>query len=208
MSASSITKKKIFFSFSLKKINLFKILFILFTFGFLCGTILICTNNAETLKQLNILMQKFLKNRTEQSIFITFFSSFFSSIVSIAALFFLGFFPLGQPISFFIPIFHGLGLGLSTAYLYSFNGLKGVIFSILIIAPSEIIFTLILLLGSKFSIKFSNMNFKNLFPEKFKQKNKGTVKIYIKRFISLLCLSLIAAIVDGLTTFSFARFLK
>ncbi len=208
LKTSVLNGKKLFLSFSFKKIDLFKILFFLFTFSFLFGTILICVNHTETLNQLNFLMQKFIKNRTEQSIFITFFSSFFSSAISIIVLFFLGFFPLGQPVGFFIPVFHGLGLGLSTAYLYSFRGLKGVFFSILIIAPSEIIYTLILLLAAKFSIKFSNMNFKNLFPEKFKQKNKETLKLYVKRFTYLLCLELMGALTDCTTTFLFARFLK
>lgn len=208
LKTSAINGKKIFLSFSFKKINLFKTLFFLFTFSFLFGTILICVNHTETLNQLNFLIQKFLKNRVEQSVFITFFSSFSSSAISIILLFFLGFFPLAQPVSFFVPVFHGLGLGLSTAYLYSFRGLKGIFFSILILAPSEIIYTLILLLAAKFSIQFSNMNFKNLFPEKFKQKSKGTVKIYVKRFSYLLCLELMGALTDCITTFLFARFLK
>ena len=56
LKSSAITGKKFFVSFSLKKIDLFKILFLLFTFSFLFGTILICVNYTDTINQLNFLM--------------------------------------------------------------------------------------------------------------------------------------------------------
>ncbi len=208
MRTSIEKQKKFFVSLSFKNLDLFKILFAIFTFGFILGVILIGINQQESLSQLKLLMEKFIRNRTQDSILVTFFSSFFGFSIPILVLFLIGFFPLGQPVAFFIPMFHGLGLGLSSAYLYSLKGFQGIKFCIFIIAPCEIIYVLLLLIASKFSIRFSNRNFKNLIPEKYSQNKKGLLKRYLMRFITIFSFIVFVALVDCLTTFVFYRFFK
>lgn len=199
-------KQGTFFSIFLKKIKLTKVLFVLFLVGMVYGAMLVSLNQEEALKQLGSLMQKFIDKRAEQSIVITFFSSFISSMFLIIVLFILGFFSIGQPCSFFIPLFHGLGLGLSSAYLYSCRGIQGIFFCLVLIAPSAIISTFTLLLGAKESIRFSNKNFKTLFPKKYDQDMQGALKIYVTKFLVLSLFQLISAFVDMIFTFLFARF--
>ncbi len=201
-------KKKAFFSVYLKNINLIKILFVIFIVGMIYGAMLIGLNRDEAVNQLGSMMQKFIDKRIEQSIFITFASSFFSSMVLIVILFFTGFISIGQPIAFFIPMFQGMGIGLSTAYLYSSKGINGIIFCLVLIAPTTIISTLTLLLGSKESIRFSNKILKTLFPQKFDQNMQGELKLYLKRFSALTIFQLISAFTDTICTFLFARFLS
>lgn len=200
-------KKKAFFSLYLKNVNLIRILFIILMIGMIYGAMLIGLNRDEAVNQLGSIMQKFINKRIEQSIFITFASSFFSSMILIAILFFIGFFSIGQPIAFFIPMFQGLGIGLSTAYLYSSKGISGIIFCLILIAPTTIISTLTLLLGCKESIRFSNKNLRTLFPQKFDQNMQGELKLYLKRFSALTMFQLISAVIDTICTFLFARFL-
>lgn len=199
-------KKKFFVSFSFKNLNLFKILFLVFTFSFVFGVILIGINQQESLIQLKGLMERFIKNRTQDSVLVTFFSSFVGFLSLIFVLFLVGFFPLGQPISFFILIFHGLGLGLCSAYLYSLKGIQGVIFCIFIVAPCEVLYVLLLLISANFSIRFSNNNFKNLFPEKYPQNRKFCLKKYLVRFMTIFSFIFVVALVDCLTTFIFYSF--
>ena len=200
-------KQKAFFSIYLKQINLMKVLFVLFVLGMIYGAALIGLNQDEALSQLGGVMQRFINKRAEQSIIITLISSFSSSMVLIIVLFLTGFFSIGQPVAFFIPIFQGLGVGLSTAYLYSSKGVGGVLFCLLLIAPSAFISTFALLLGSRESIRFSNKNLKTLFPRKFNQNMQGELQLYLKRFAALTFFQTISAIVDSVCTFLFARFL-
>ena len=206
---SNVKRRGFFFSVSFKELNLFKILFNFFTFGFIFGVLLLFLNKQESLNQIGLLMQKFIKSRANQNILTIFFSSFFSFFISVLALFLAGFFPLGQPVGFFMPVFYGLGLGLSTAYLYSCNGLRGFFFSVLIIAPCELLYTFILLLGSKFSIRFSNSKFKRILGKRKKnrEEKKADLKTYVLRFLILFLFQILAALIDTLTTFLFVKFL-
>ena len=200
-------KRKAFLSLYLKNINLIKILFVIFMVGMIYGAMLIGLNRDEAVNQLGSIMQKFINKRIEQSIFITFASSFFSSMILVVILFLVGFFSIGQPIAFFIPMFQGMGIGLSTAYLYSSKGISGIIFCLILIAPTTIISTITLLLGSKESIRFSNKNLRTLFPQKFDQNMQGELNLYLKRFSALTIFQLVSAVVDTMCTFLFARFL-
>ena len=105
-------------------------------------------------------------------------------------------------------MFQGMGIGLSTAYLYSSKGINGIIFCLVLIAPTTIISTLTLLLGSKESIRFSNRILKTLFPQKFNQNMQGELKLYLKRFSALTIFQLVSACTDTICTFLFARFLS
>ncbi len=198
--------RKVFSLTFIKKVNLFKVLFVFFTFGFIFGAILIAFNKQEALNRLGIVFQNFVITRVKQSFFSVFFSSIFKFFPLILVIFLVGFIPIGQPISFFVPIFHGLGLGICTSFLYSSRGFSGFLFCILLIAPCEIIFSFIIILASKCSIKLSNKMFKNIFYRKFKQKNKLCLRGYLFLFLFLLVSLIVAAFVDTLTSLIFARF--
>ncbi len=198
--------RNIFSLTSFKKVNLFKILFIIFTFGFIFGAILIAFNKQEALNQLGFVMQNYITTRVKQSFFAVFFSSIFKFFPLVLLILLAGFIPVGQPISFFVPIFHGLGLGICTSFLYYSRGFNGFLFCILLIAPCEIIFSFIIILASKCSIQLSNKMFKNIFYRRFRQKNNLCLKEYFSLFLVLLILLIVAALVDTLTTLIFARF--
>ena len=200
-------RQRAFFSIYLRKISLIKVLFVLFVLGMIYGAALIGLNQDEALGQLGGVMQRFISKRAEQSVIVTLISSFSSSMVLIIILFLIGFFSIGQPIAFFVPVFQGLGVGLSTAYLYSSRGVGGVLFCLLLIVPSAFISTFALILGSRESIRFSSKNLKTLFPQKFNQNMKGELGLYLKRFAALTFFQATSAIVDAICTFLFARFL-
>lgn len=198
--------RKIFSLTYFKKLNLFRILFVLFTFGFVFGAILIAFNKQETLNQLGFVIQNFITTRAKQSFFSVFFSSIYKFFPLVLIIFLAGFIPIAQPISFFIPIFHGLGLGICTSFLYSSRGFNGFLFCVLLIAPCEIIFSFIIILASKCSINLSNKMFKNIFYRRLREKNKLFLKEYLCLFLALLIFLFLAALVDTLTTLIFARF--
>ncbi len=200
-------KKSLLFSFRLSNMSLFKILLILFLLGMVYGALMVGFGQAQTSDQLSILTDQFINKRAEQSIVFTFFNSFSSSMLLLFAAFLLGFCAVGQPGSFFIPLFRGLGLGLSTAYLYAQRGWQGALFTLILILPTAAISTFALLLASKESIRFSNRMFKMLLPDRFESDIDGdTLRLYLLRFFVLMGLIALSALVDTLCTFLFAGF--
>lgn len=195
-----------FISFHLKKINFIKIIFILFLLGMIYGALLMGLSDEQTLNALSFLTEQFVNKRAEQSIIITFFSSFSSSILLLLALFLVGFCAIGQPFALFIPVFHGLGLGMSMAYMYATQGLQGVLFSILLILPQAAISTFAIILGTRESVRFSNMFFHYFMPDKYESPQTGALKLYLTKFAVLTGFIALSALVDSICTFLFAGF--
>ena len=106
----------------------------------------------------------------------------------------------------FLPVFHGLGLGISMAYLYSMQGFQGILFTLILILPSAAISTIALFLGTRESVRFSNSIFRMLFPEKYEVPQQSGLKLYLIRFGVLLLFDVAAAMVDSVCTFLFAGF--
>ncbi len=201
----NIKFEKNFLPFKFKNLDLFKILFVIFVIGFIFGCILIGFNQKETLSNLDELMQNFIQTRKEGKFLINFINSMTSTMVFILILFILGLLPFGQPFAFFIPLFHGLGLGLLISYLYFSKGLKGFLVYLFSFVPYEICFILILILGSKFSIRFSNENFKKLLVENYKKESKLFFKLYLMQFLVLLVFQIIASFVDSFAGYVFFK---
>lgn len=201
-----VAGNKPFFSVRLKKIGFIKIIGILFFLGMLYGALLVGLGQAQTQEQLSFLTEQFINKRADQSIVYTFISSFNSSVILLSCLFLLGLCAVGQPIALFLPMFHGLGLGVSMAYLYSSQGLKGILFSIALILPSAIPSTISLVLGARESVRFSNSVFRSLFPEKYETPKKSGMKLYLLRFGALAIFDIASAMIDSVCTFLFAGF--
>ena len=124
MTDQMVSRKKTCFSVRLKRIHFIKVIVVLFLIGMVYGALLVGLGQAQTQEQLSFLTEQFIGKRAEQSIMYTFIGSFNSSAVLLLALFVLGFCAVGQPVALFLPVFHGLGLGISMAYLYSTQGFQ------------------------------------------------------------------------------------
>lgn len=199
-------KRKSFVSIRLKKISFLKIIVILFFLGMIYGALLIGLGQAQTQEQLSFLTEQFINKRAEQSIFYTFIGSFNSSAVLLLGSFLLGLSAVGQPGALALPVFNGLGLGLSMAYLYSTQGFQGILFTLVLILPSAIISTIALVLATNESVRFSNSIFRMLFPGKYEAPSSNHLKLYLMRFGVLLLFDVAAALVDSVFTFLFAGF--
>lgn len=192
----------------LKKISFLKVLFILFFIGMIYGALLVGLSDSGIQNKLAFLTQEFVNKRTEQSIVFTFFSSFGSSMMLLIILFLLGFWAIGQPAALFVPIFRGLGLGMSMAQMYVAYNFKGVLFCLILILPQVIISTIGLLLGTRESVRFSNVFFRYFLPGKYDPPESGLFKMYLLKFIVLTGFMAASAAVDGICTFLFAGFFQ
>lgn len=190
----------------IRKITQFKVLLFVFVIGIIYGSLLLVFNKVPNTGQLFTITQQFINKRAEQSIVYTFIGSLNSSLVLILLLFLLGFFALGQPFSIFIPLFHGLGLGLSITYLYQTIGVKGLLYTLILILPAQIICTLALILAARESLRFSNKIFRLLIPSRYDEVITDDLKLYILRFLVIILIIISSSIVDTLCTFFFAKF--
>ena len=192
----------------LKKINLFKALFILFLLGMVYGAMLVGLKQLDAVNKLGLFMFNLNDAALNRSIAMVFMSSINGALIIAAILFVAGFFPIGQVIAFLIPVFCGLGIGFSTAYSCAVKGFLGFLKCLILIAPSATISTVAILLGAKESIKFANKNFKVLFPDNFEQDMHGALKQYVFKFLIVIVFSLIAAVLDCIFLCFVAKIIK
>lgn len=185
--------------------KLIMVLFALFLLGMVYGALSVADLGEELLKSADFITQGFISIRRMQSIFITLGSSFISSSILLLIVYLMGYSSIGQPITFFIPFFRGLGLGFSMGYLYTYFGGKGIAYCLVLLLPHALVSTLALVLGAKESIRFSNLLFRNFFSKENLISLK-TLKLYTSKFLIIIFLVLISAIIDCVFTFLFSRF--
>ncbi|MEG0614901.1 MAG: hypothetical protein RR540_04020 [Oscillospiraceae bacterium] len=176
--------------------------------GVLIGTIAFCNmGNSEALS-LSFITQGFIKNRAEQTILQTFTSSFSSAALIVIACFLGGFSAIFQPAEILIPLFRGVGLGTSIAYIYTAFGIKGFFITLIIIIPNAVISSIAIVFAARESFRMSNSIGKYLFLGQIGDiKEKISVKLYLLKFVILFVIISMSALLDSILTFVFARIL-
>ncbi len=166
--------------------------------GMAIGAIII--QRGYAIYYINGLFEDFLSLRQSQSFLSIFLSSAGSAILLIIAVFISGASAVGVPLSCAALIYKGLGLGLTCGYLYAVFGLKGLLFSALIIIPHGFLSSVALILGCRESWGLSMLIFSQLLPESKYYKLWGDFKIFCKRYIVILVITLISCFIDALFT--------
>ena len=123
------------------------------------------------------------------------FSSCFSTILLLALLFLFGLSACGAPFAAVVPLFFGLGLGLTEAY-YSAFGIKGLLASALLVVPHCLVSAAALLLGSMESIRMSILFSRQILPNGGIGGLWQDFKIYCVRFLVYFCIAFASGVVD------------
>ncbi len=196
--------------------RVFYILEGLFFAGYFIGSLLVRTVDSHTLDLLRYLTQGFITERLDQPLLKTFLSSFIGSMILLLVAFILGFSSISQLLTFLIPVFRGLGLGISAGYLYSMYGLQGILFCAVMVLPHVLVSTFALLIGCRESIKFSGVFLSAIVrtgrtrtdtvQESDASRRTELFQLYLLKFALLSILIVVAALIDTLFTFGFARF--
>ncbi len=186
--------------------RLILLLFGLFAGGIAFGALMAGNGSAEAMGVLQSATSLFSAERASQPLFTTFVHSISASGSLLLLLFFCGFWAVGQPVELFIPLFKGLGLGMSMGYLYLYYHLKGVLFSLALILPQAFLSSLAIILAGKESIQMSSLLFKMLAGGRENAGGLSIVRLYCTKFMILGGMILLAALVDCVCTFAFARF--
>ena len=185
-----------------KNIRLYVFMF-LFLLAMLTGAILVKNIDESLLEKL---VTVFAAERTRQTVIKTFLYSLWSAMPLFFLLFLCGLSPAGTPLIVLAPIYKGLGTGVTMGYLYSAWGLKGVVYSFILIVPATFIYALALSFCCREAHRFSA-----LLRREMGANAQGTVlydevRLYRKRFLLLVVPILLSCIVDVILSLSFSRF--
>ena len=182
---------------------LFSFLIALFFIGVAYGSILAGGASQETSDSLERITEQFLLQKVGDTFLTAMFSALMSSGIFLLLLFLCGFSAVGQPFSFFLVVFRGIGLGTSMGYFYLNLGMKGILMSLAFIVPAGIVSSYAVLLAGRESVKLSNRFFKVMIADGFVMPG-SVLKTYSVKFLILFLLILLSAGINGLCTRIFA----
>ena len=112
-------------------------------------------------------------------------SSFFSTLTLLIALFLLGLWGCGAPFILLVPLLHGLGLGLTEAHYYT-RGLSGVLATAGVILPVGLLTGAVLAMAGAESLRLSLRLSHRLVSEEAEEGLRSSFRLYSLRFLLFL----------------------
>ncbi len=179
-------------------------------YAFLCGAVLIgallgtvsyCVSGESFIESLGSFQKSFIERRSGMEVSRVLVSSLASSSLLLAAEFLLGMCAVGQPFELAVPVFRGMGLGLTLAQLYAAYGSGKMLFSMGLILPSGIITALVLIAGARESLALSCVYFKLTLSDRQEKGLAESFKLYAAKFMVLEAALALAAAVDCITSY-------
>lgn len=175
-------------------------------FGLVCGALITKKASQPFLDKISFIIERFVTARANQPALHTFLSSLLSTSLYLLAAFLVGMCVCGTPLVPLIPFVRGLGLGLSMGYLYTYQGLKGVAFSALLIVPSALISSISLIIACHEGMRLSGILFSCTSKDGAPLKLWADMKKYSIRFAACAFLLCFSSLVDTLFVSAFSKF--
>ena len=172
------------------------IMAIIFAVGIISGAILLSAETAVH-ERISDIIEAFSTFRADNGVLKNFINSLSVSILFIIINMFLGFSLIGYPFLLIIPFFRGLGIGVICGYIYSVHRLTGLLYSLMIIYPAEIISVLALMYACNSSCEYS----KNAFYKSIQgrgQFEKNETQIYLCKQFIYIAVCIVSAFIDTL----------
>lgn len=169
----------------------------LFISGLVIGALCVRTAGNDILDKMLRMFQNYAQVRSQQSLFQNFGSSFIAGIFCILSLYLLGLTAWGAPVILCIPVFDGMGIGMTSGALYTDYGWAGFGYSALIIVPGALISAIAIIFSARESLRCSAL----LFSEHCLSHpvTREPFKDYSIKFLILTLLIVLSSAVDMLT---------
>lgn len=135
----------------------------LFFIGVLGGVLVFTASHGSLSEELALMLDVPAVAEGFQGGIAALFSSCFSTVVLLLVLFLAGMSTCGAPVAVLVPVFYGLGLGLTEAYYYGAGG-TGVLFTALLVVPHSLIAAAALLMGCSESLRLTLLLSGQLLP--------------------------------------------
>lgn len=121
----------------------------------------------------------------------------FSTIALLGVLYLLGLWACGIPFILLVPLFHGIGLGLTEAYYYS-TGLRGVAVVASLVMPVGLLGAAVLAAACAESLRLSSGLSRQLLPDGGEEGLWPHFRLYSLRFLLFLAAAMGVAIIEVL----------
>ena len=130
-----------------------------------------------------------------QEVLSTLLSSCLSVLVLLLILFMFGLSVYAAPVTFFVPVFFGLGLGMTEAFYYAM-GTHGILTTLVLVIPRNLIAATALIMACSESLRFSLLLSNQILPTGERKELWNDFKLYCTRFLLFLGISLASGAVD------------
>jgi len=170
---------------------------VLFLLGVLLGGLVVRWLNTETMEHLYYSFSEFMesvKRGEELSPGVVLRTSLKQNLLQVLLFWATGLFALGFPFSLALLIFRGFTIGFTVAFLIEKTSYYGILFSLGIILPHNLLIVPAFLVITVTSFSLSFFNFK----EKYLEKNKFNLKMYLASYSLLILLMSLVIILGGL----------
>ncbi len=185
--------RKKYFNIDFLKRNFIYIFFsICLLFGIIFGKILCSFENQNLIKNLNHLFSTNYTTRLEQELSTTFISSTTAYFIPVLLTIVFGLSFFGIILVPLIIFIRGLGIGISSSYIYSAYAFKGVLFNLLVVFPGLIFSIIALFLVSREAMNFS----KALLCTQIKPHPAPRAKTFFLQISKVFIILVIASLLD------------
>ena len=123
-------------------------------------------------------------------------ASCLSSFVLLGLLFLGGLSAYGAPLAFLVPLFFGLGLGLTEAYQYQLRGCMGIVYVAVLVLPHTLVAAAGLLMGCAESLRMSVAISRQLLPGSTIGGLWPMFRMYCVRFLLFVGIALVSGVLD------------
>lgn len=183
------------------------LLLLLISGGIVAGTVIVCSADSLDAVSKSVLTQNLLKTSEVKTIIQIYINAFLPLAAALTIQYICGFSALGQPLTIAGIIYRGVSTGVSASVFYLMLGIKGFLAILIMLFPFAAVSSVILILGARESIKFSNMFMNFALNKNVEEDKRSGIKLYTVKFIVLIALSLLAAAADSIITYFFTGIL-
>jgi hypothetical protein len=176
----------------------------LFLAGVLLGSLLVRTASEDTLAVLARLTGAFAEQRRDGALLQNFLSSLAAPMAYAGVLFLAGFSAISQPLAVLLPFFRGLGAGFSMASLYAGHGAEAVGFVAVLMLPGMLLSAAALLVCCRETLRLSGSFFRSMGADRPGQEFYP-LRVYLARYFSAALVTAVAALLEALLYFMFAK---
>ena len=186
-----------------KKNNVLLFLCALFLVGVLLGTLLLRSADADTWDILGKLTSGYLSSRKDATLLQNFWSALGPMLLFLVGVFLCGFSAVSQPLEVLVPLFRGLGYGISIASLYAGYGTSAIGYVALFMLPGMVFTTLALCFCCRESLRLSGSFFAAMNGQ---DKGFYSLRAYLARYVTSAIVCVLAALLEAALYFVFAGF--
>ena len=177
------------------------LLLLLISGGIVAGTVIVCSADSLDAVSKSVLTQNLLKTSEVKTIIQIYINAFLPLAAALTIQYICGFFCIGTTVNYCRYNIQRCFNRCFSVSFYLMLGIKGFLAILIMLFPFAAVSSVILILGARESIKFSNMFMNFALNKNVEEDKRSGIKLFTVKFIVLIALSLLAAAADSIITY-------